>query len=50
MISFSKPVYLKDYMEEGGNERAAYNALTTDVGDRIRKEMVDVNQGDEEVN
>ncbi len=49
MISFSKPVYLKDYMEEGGNERAAYNALTTDVGDRIRKEMVDVNQGDEEV-
>ncbi len=37
MISFSKPVYLKDYLEEGGSERAAYNALTTDVGERIRK-------------
>lgn len=49
MISFSKPVYLKDYLKEDGIEREAYNALTTDVGERIKKEMVDVNIGDDEV-
>lgn len=47
MISFSKPVYLKDYRQEGQTEREAFNAMTDDVGERIKKEMVDVNQGDE---
>ncbi|MBO6516262.1 MAG: 1-acyl-sn-glycerol-3-phosphate acyltransferase [Bacteroidia bacterium] len=49
MLSFQAPVYLKDYEEEGGNQRAALNRLTKDVESKIRSEMVDINKGDEEV-
>jgi 1-acyl-sn-glycerol-3-phosphate acyltransferase len=49
IISFQEPVYLKDYMDDGGNERAALNRLTKDVEHKIREEMVDINQGDEGV-
>ncbi len=49
ILSFQDPVYLKDYMEEGGNERAALNRLTKDVENKIRQEMVDINHGDEEI-
>ncbi|MFT5723474.1 MAG: 1-acyl-sn-glycerol-3-phosphate acyltransferase [Bacteroidia bacterium] len=49
MISFSTPIYLKDYLGEDGNERIAYNNMTEDVGRRIKSEMVDINQGDEKI-
>ena len=49
MISFSTPVYLKDYVVEGETEREAFNKMMLDVGERIKREMVDVNQGDEAI-
>jgi 1-acyl-sn-glycerol-3-phosphate acyltransferase len=49
MISFSKPIYLKDYTSENETERGAYLKLTEDTGKRIKAEMVDVNQGDEDI-
>lgn len=49
MLSFAKPVYLDDYIEEGGSERTAFNKMTLDVAERIKAEMVDVNEGDEEI-
>ena len=38
MISFSTPVYLKDYVVEGETEREAFNKMTLDVGERIKRE------------
>ncbi len=49
MISFAKPVYLKDYEEEGDAERDVYSKMTKDVGRKIEAEMVSVRKEDDEV-
>lgn len=49
MLSFQPPVYLKDYLGEGENERVGLNKLTKDVEKRIKSEMVDINEGDDEI-
>ncbi|MFT5513303.1 MAG: 1-acyl-sn-glycerol-3-phosphate acyltransferase [Bacteroidia bacterium] len=49
MISFSEPVYLKDYLTEGGNERTAFTNLTKDTGRKIEEQMVVVDEGDDDI-
>ncbi|MCB9262955.1 MAG: 1-acyl-sn-glycerol-3-phosphate acyltransferase [Flavobacteriales bacterium] len=49
MIQFSEPIYLSDYKTEDGNDRKAQNRLTSDLENRIKKMMVDINPGDDEI-
>lgn len=47
MIRFDKVVYIDDFMDDDGNERAAYNRLTKHTEEAIRRNMVDVPNEDE---
>src|SRR6056300_399153 len=47
MIRFDKVVYIDDFMDDSGNERAAYNRLTKHTEEAIRRNMVDVPNEDE---